>query len=202
MAEPSVIDADGFPITAEVVLQAYRQRCFPMADDRQGKLRWFRPQRRAIITWDKWKIPESLAKKMRKNPFTITFNQAFARVVAECARRQNTWISPDIELLYGVLHRNGHGHSVEAWNARGELIGGLYGLSIGGCFCGESMFHKADDAVKICVVKLVERLRERGFNLLDCQQQSPHMERFGSREVSDEEYAKLLEGCRDARPFH
>lgn len=197
----TVIDADGNPITPETVLEAYRHRCFPMADDRHGKLRWFRPLRRAVITWDSWKIPDSLVKTMRRNPFRITFDTAFAQVVAECARRNTTWISPDIELLYGILHRRGHAHSVEARNEEGDLVGGLYGLAMGGCFCGESMFHRADDAAKICVIKLVERLQAGGFTLLDCQQQSPHMQRFGAFEVGDQDYAAMLEQCSEPRMF-
>jgi leucyl/phenylalanyl-tRNA---protein transferase len=196
MSGCSVIDADGSVVTPQLVLEAYRQRCFPMADQRSGRLRWYRPQRRAIITWDRWKIPESLAKRLRHAPFTVSFDRAFTEVMAACAERKSTWISGDIELLYNELHRLGSAHSVEAWNAAGELVGGLYGLNLGGCFCGESMFHRADDAGKVCVVHLVERLRAQGFTVLDCQQQSPHMERFGAYEIDDAEYASLLERCQ------
>jgi leucyl/phenylalanyl-tRNA--protein transferase len=197
----AVIDADGFLVTPQLVLEAYRQRCFPMADDRSGRLRWYRPVKRAVITWERWKVPESLAKRMKRQPYRISYDQAFAEVVAACAERETTWISGDIERLYVELHRRGHAHSVEAWDAAGTLVGGLYGLTLGGCFCGESMFHRADDAAKVCVVHLVGRLRERGFALLDCQQQSPHMARFGAAEVPDGEYARMLEACREPRPF-
>ncbi len=197
----AVIDADGFVVTPALVLEAYRQRCFPMADDRAGRLRWYRPTKRAVITWDRWKVPDSLAKRMKRQPYRITFDHAFDRVVGECAQRETTWISGDIERLYGDLHRAGHAHSVEAWSADGELVGGLYGLGLGGCFCGESMFHRADDAAKVCVVHLVGRLRERGFALLDCQQQTPHMARFGAYEISDKVYAGLLDACREPCAF-
>lgn len=191
-----ILDADGFPVTPAVVLEAYRQRCFPMADSRNGRMRWYRPPVRAVITWDRFTVPRSLDKVLRNRaPFTITFDRDFARVIAACAQRRSTWISHDIEQLYGELHRQGHAHSVEAWDAAGGLAGGLYGLRIGGCFCGESMFHRAPDAAKACVVALVARLRARGFGLLDCQQQSPHMERFGAYEIGDDEYAALLDGC-------
>jgi len=133
---------------------------------------------------------------MKHQPYRISTDSAFAQVIAACAERTTTWISHDIEKLYIELHRRGHAHSLEAWNEQDQLVGGLYGLAIGGCFCGESMFHRADDAAKICVVTLVEKLRARGFRLLDCQQQTPHMERFGAYEVSDGEYSALLQKCR------
>src|SRR3954464_14705719 len=154
-----VLDADGYPVTPELVLEAYWQRCFPMSDHRNGRLRWFRPATRAIITWDRWKVPDSLERRMRKEPYRITIDTAFPRVVAACAERQSTWICGDIERLYIELHRRGIAHSLEAWNPAGELVGGLYGLTLGACFCGESMFHRADDAAKMCVVRLVERLQ-------------------------------------------
>jgi leucyl/phenylalanyl-tRNA--protein transferase len=198
---PEVRDADGYRITAELVLEAYWQGCFPMADHRLGRLRWYRPNRRAIITWDRYKVPRSLEKVARKQPYTLTIDRDFAAVAAGCAQRISTWISPDIERLYGELHRLGHAHSVEAWNAAGELVGGLYGLAIGGCFCGESMFHRADDAAKLCVMHLVERLQARGFLMLDCQQQTPHMQRFGAYEVGEQDYSVLLARCHEAREF-
>jgi leucyl/phenylalanyl-tRNA--protein transferase len=195
-----VRDADGFPVNAELVIEAYWQRCFPMADHRRGRLRWFRPPVRAVITWESWKVPDSLVRTMRKEPYRLTIDHAFARVIAACAERKSTWISGDIEKLYLDLHQRGIAHSVEAW-AGDELAGGLYGLSLGACFCGESMFHRRDDAAKICVVHLVERLRANGFKLLDCQQQTPHMARFGAHEITDADYAVRLEQCREARRF-
>lgn len=206
MADPPapmvvVKDVDGYPITAETLLAAYLQRCFPMADARDGAIAWYRPAHRAVITWDRWKVPDSLRKTIRRAPYRITMDQRFGEVIAACAQRSSTWISHDIEMLYGELHRRGIAHSVEAWDERAELVGGLYGLAIGGCFCGESMFHRADDAAKICVVRLVEHLRACGFALLDCQQQSPHMQRFGAYEISDRAYARLLQACREPLPW-
>jgi leucyl/phenylalanyl-tRNA--protein transferase len=196
MAMAGVRDADGYLITSEIILQAYWQGCFPMAESRDGRLRWYRPSQRAIITWDRWKVPRSLDKVARKHPYALSVDRAFPDVVAACAMRTTTWISPDIELLYTALHRQGHAHSVEAWDQAGTLVGGLYGIVLGSCFCGESMFHQADDAAKICVMHLVGLLQARGFTLLDCQQQTPHMERFGAYEVSEMEYAALLAACR------
>jgi leucyl/phenylalanyl-tRNA--protein transferase len=239
-------DADGMIITPAVVLAAYAQGCFPMADGRHGRVRWYRPERRAIITWDRWQVPRSLGKVAKRAPYRLTVDRAFAAVMAQCAERASTWISQDIEDLYRDLHRSGVAHSVEAWrrttppagasSAPGgapasapsgtatadatpipvpvqdpggpaddrtgwELVGGLYGLCLGGCFCGESMFHRADDAAKLCVMHLVDILRACGFVLLDCQQQTPHMERFGAYEVDDARYRALLAGCREPRPF-
>jgi leucyl/phenylalanyl-tRNA--protein transferase len=186
-----VRDADGHAVTPDLVLEAYRQGCFPMAEGRDGRFRWFRPHRRAIITWDRWQVPRSLAKTARRRPYELSIDRACPAVIAACARRDETWICHDIEALYVELHHRGHVHSVEAW-WDGALVGGLYGLALGGCFCGESMFHEADDAAKLCVMHLVEHLRGRGFTLLDCQQQTPHMERFGAYEVDGADYAGLL----------
>jgi len=196
-----VLDADGYEVTPELVIEAYRQRCFPMAEERDGQLRWFRPPVRAVITWDAWKIPDSLRKRLAQQPFRITVNTDFAAVIAACAQRQTTWISFDVERLYRDLHERGFAHSVEAWNAAGELVGGLYGLVVGGIFCGESMFHRANDAAKICVVHLVDRLQRNGFTLLDCQQQTPHMARFGAHEISDRTYEGLVRTAQQSRPF-
>ncbi len=192
MPEALIRDVDGHPITPDTVLAAYRMRCFPMAETRGGPIAWYRPTRRAVITWDRYAVPRSLAKVLRRQPFRFTIDRCFPAVIAACAQREQTWISHDVEALYTELHRQGHAHSVEAWDATGELVGGLYGLVLGGCFCGESMFHRATDASKACVVALVERLRARGFTLLDCQQQTAHMQRFGAYEISDRDYATML----------
>ncbi len=200
MADVLVRDADGYPVTSDLVIEAYWQRCFPMADHRRGRLRWFRPPVRAVITWESWKIPDSLVKTMKKAPFRLTIDHAFPRVIEACAERKSTWISGDIEKLYLDLHARGIAHSVEAW-AGDELAGGLYGLCLGSVFCGESMFHRQDDAAKICVVHLVDRLRANDFKLLDCQQQTPHMARFGAHEIDDADYAARLEQCRESRTF-
>jgi len=192
----AVRDADGGIITPEVVVQAYLARCFPMADGRRGRIRWYQPTERAVITWDRYAVPRSLDKVLRnRRPFTLSIDRAFPQVIAACAERDATWISTDIERLYTALHEDGIAHSVEAWDASGALVGGLYGLALGACFCGESMFHRATDASKACLVHLVEHLRTRGFRLLDCQQQTPHMERFGAYEIDDETYAELFTVC-------
>ncbi|MDA3961981.1 MAG: leucyl/phenylalanyl-tRNA--protein transferase [Planctomycetota bacterium] len=186
-----VLDGDGTPITPELVLEAYRRRCFPMADSRHGRFHWYRPQVRAVLSWDRITVPRSLRKVAAKQPYRITMDRAFERVIAACADRSETWICRDIEALYLALHQRSQAHSVEAWDGD-ELVGGLYGLVLGGVFCGESMFHRRSDASKLCVLHLLERLQACGFGLLDCQQQSAHMGRFGAYEISDDAYAELL----------
>jgi leucyl/phenylalanyl-tRNA--protein transferase len=136
-----------------------------------------------------------------RRPYSITIDRAFAKVISACADRESTWISADIEGLYTMLHEQGHAHSVEAWDAGGDLVGGCYGLAIGGIFCGESMFHQAPDASKLCVMALVARLQANGFAVLDCQQQTPHMERFGAYEIDEKTYQRLLEEHHAPRPF-
>jgi leucyl/phenylalanyl-tRNA---protein transferase len=190
-------DVYGNLVSPAMLLAAYRSRCFPMAEHRYGRIDWFRPHRRAIITWDQFKLPRSLRKTWRKKPYQLSLNRDFSSVIAACAERGDTWISEDVEQLYRQLHGLGVAHSCEAWDAEGRLVGGLYGLVIGGCFCGESMFHRANDAAKLCVLFLIHLLRRHGFSLLDCQQQTPHMQRLGAYEVSDQSYAGLFGACCD-----
>lgn len=145
---------------------------------------------------------------LKKQPFRLSLDEPFPAVIAACAERSTTWMAPAMSRPSTSNCIGVDGHSVEAWDTGGALVGGLYGLAIGACFCGESMFHRADDAAKACVVHLVDHLQARGFRLLDCQQQSPHMQRFGAYEVSDRAYAGLLKACRatlpgdDPRRFH
>jgi leucyl/phenylalanyl-tRNA---protein transferase len=201
MTRRIIRDADGYVITPEVILAAYRHGLFPMADNRSAAIRWYQPRERAIITWDRYTIPKSLSKIARnKKPFTLTINKNFPAVIAACAERSSTWISHDVQKLYEALHQQGHAHSVEAWDGD-QLVGGCYGLAVGGIFCGESMFHRANDAAKLCVMHLVERLQANGFLALDCQQQTPHMERFGAYEIDHEAYAALLLRAAEARRF-
>jgi len=187
-------------LTPELVLQAYRVGIFPMAG-RDGTIAWFSPDPRCIFPLDAFHVPRSVRQTIRRGRFEIRINTAFDAVVAGCADRpEGTWISPEIARVYGALHRSGHAHSVEAWHA-GELAGGLYGVALGGAFFGESMFTRATDASKVALVALVERLRARGFALLDTQWATPHLERFGAREIPRREYLRLLTAAlrRDCR---
>ncbi len=185
-------DEEGIPVSPARVLRAYTERCFPMADHRDGRIFWIRPFERAVIFLEDFHVPKSLQKLRKKKPFRLTTDVAFRAVVEACADRRETWICRDIEELFGQLHGLGFAHSVEAWDDRGRLVGGVYGLSVGGVFAGESMFHLETGASKLCIVALAEHLANLGYGALDCQQQTPHMERFGGRVVSDEVFASVL----------
>ena len=175
-----------------MLLEAYRQGLFPMGMD-DGDVGWFSPNPRALIPLDeRFHIPRGLRRRLRKNPFTCTVNRNFRQVIRACATvHGETWISPEILHAYTALHRAGHAHSVEVWQGE-DLAGGLYGVSLGGAFFGESMFHTVTDASKVGLVYLVERLRERGFQILDTQWTTPHLTQFGTFTVSREAYLKKL----------
>lgn len=195
MNSSPIRDRDGYPVDAHLVLRAYAAGCFPMADSRDGRLAWYRPETRAIITWDRLRCPRSLRKVMAHQPFRLAFNQDFGAVVSACADRRETWIGWDIQHLFENLHEQGHAHCVAAYDAAGALVGGCYGLALGRLFCGESMFHRASDASKIAVWYLIQGLQDAGFQALDCQQQSDHMQRFGAYEITAEDYQILLDDC-------
>lgn len=178
-------------ISAELLLHAYRNGVFPMAIE-SGEIAWFSPDPRALIPLDeRFHVPHGLRRTLKRNPFEIRLNTAFERVMRNCSRRKETWISPEIISSYVNLHRIGHAHSVEAW-LEGELVGGLYGVALGGAFFGESMFHEVTDASKVALHALVERLRTRGFVLLDTQWTTSHLERFGAFEMPRAEYLHTL----------
>lgn len=177
-------------IPPEVLLGAYAQGVFPMAED--GEILWFSPQRRGIIPLDdRFHIPHGLKKALRKEPFEIRVNTAFREVMLACAERDHTWIDSAIIESYCALHELGHAHSVECWDADG-LQGGLYGVALGKAFFGESMFSRKTDASKIALVALVGSLRERGFGLLDTQWMTDHLRTFGGIEIGREEYLFML----------
>lgn len=180
-------------LAPEILLAAYRQGIFPMAVDQRGTIDWFSPDPRAIIPLnERFHIPHGLRRTLKAQKFTVTFDQDFDAVIRACAkRREETWISPEIMESYCELHRLGHAHSVETHLA-GRLVGGLYGVAIGGAFFGESMFHRVTDASKVALVALVERLRQRKFTLLDTQWLTPHLAQFGTYEIPRGKYLALL----------
>lgn len=181
-------------LTPELVLSAYRMGIFPMADA-DGDIAWFSPDPRCIFPLDAFHVPRSLRQTIRRGTFETRINTAFNTVLAACAdRREGTWIDAQIADVYGTLHRQGWAHSVESWHA-GELAGGLYGVAIGGAFFGESMFTRVTDASKVALVALVERLRTRGFTLLDTQWQTPHLSRFGAVGIRRGEYLRQLKAA-------
>ena len=184
-------------ITPELLLRAYSIGMFPMSESADDpELFWVEPDIRGIIPLDDFHVSKSLQKAIRKARFDIRFDTAFDQVVAKCAEpaddRPSTWINQTIRDLYSALHRLGHAHSVEAWEGD-ELVGGLYGVTLGSAYFGESMFSRRTNASKICLVHLVERLRERGFTLLDTQFTTEHLKTFGAVDIPKAEYGVLLD---------
>lgn len=175
----------------EVVLLGYRNGYFPMADPDLGKVLWHRPEIRAIIPLDTVRIPRSLRQVLNRGTFTVTFNAAFEAVIQGCADREDTWISDEIIDTYSQLHHLGHAHSVESW-FEGDLVGGLYGVSIGGAFFGESMYSVKSNASKVAFAHLVARLQERGYRLLDTQYINDFTESLGAIEIPDNVYQLIL----------
>lgn len=182
-------------IPPEILLEAYAQGVFPMAED--GEILWFSPERRGLIPLDeRFHIPHGLAKSVKRQPFEVRWNTAFRDVMLGCAAREETWIDEVILDSYCALHAAGHAHSVECWDADG-LQGGLYGVALPGVFFGESMFSRKTDASKIALVALVERLREKEFSLLDTQWMTSHLRQFGGYELSRKAYLAVLRKALD-----
>lgn len=188
--------APGYRIPTDLLLKAYVSGVFPMAESAADpEVFWVRPEARGIIPLDGFHIPKSLAKTVRKGLFEIRFDHDFEATIDACAEqreeRQSTWINAPIREAYVRLHEIGNCHSVEAWR-EGRLVGGLYGVSLGRVFFGESMFSKETDASKVCLVRLVERLKGSGFALLDTQFTTEHLKRFGAVDVPRGKYEKML----------
>ncbi len=184
-------------ISPELMLRAYAAGIFPMAKSKSAEtVFWVDPRERGILPLDKFHIPKSLRKTVRQNRFDIRCDQAFSQTLEECGRptlgRRDTWINADIERCVNELHAMGFAHSVECWQD-GKLVGGLYGISIGAAFFGESMFSRVADASKVALVDLVARLKLGGFRLLDTQFVTDHLERFGVIEIPTRDYLVLLE---------
>lgn len=187
---------------AELLLNGYAQGIFPMAHaEADWEIYWYAPDPRAILPLDDgFHVSKSLARTVRRAPFEIRHDTAFAAVMQLCAEPRDdeggTWISTGLAGAYLELHELGFAHSVEAW-LDGELVGGLYGVALQGLFAGESMFHRATDASKVCLVHLVQHLRARGFVLHDCQFMTDHLRTFGAQEVSRFEYERRLREALD-----
>jgi leucyl/phenylalanyl-tRNA---protein transferase len=184
-------------IEPEMLLQGYRLGVFPMAMD-DGSIEWFSPTRRGIIPLENFHLPHMANRAWKRQSFEIRFDSEFAKVIRECARREETWINDEIIISYEQLHRLGHAHSVEAWQ-NGKMAGGLYGVALGGAFFGESMFTHVREASKIALAGLVQRLERRKFTLLDTQWLTPHLKQFGAIEVSRAKYLQMLEGALNLR---
>jgi leucyl/phenylalanyl-tRNA--protein transferase len=185
-------------IDIQTILQAYSVGIFPMSDSRNcTETYWVEPKLRGIIPLQDFNIPRSLKKFMKSCDYKVTINQAFHKVITACAEiprshERNTWINRDIEIAFTELHNHGYAHSIEVWDTNDHLIGGLYGLAQGGCFNGESMFSHAPNASKIALVHLIERLRYKGFTLLDTQFVNDHLKQFGCIEIPQSDYLEKL----------
>ena len=187
--------AVGGDLSPERLLLAYRSGIFPWPIFDDDLMTWFSPDPRAILELDELRVSRSLQKILRRGTFTVTMNRNFAGVIDACAApapgRMSTWITRDLLRAYLDLHRAGHAHSVECW-LDDELVGGLYGVAVGGLFAGESMFSHVSNASKVALVRLVERLRERSYALLDIQQGTPHMLSMGGKLISRTNYLARL----------
>ncbi len=191
--------SDDFELTPELLLRAYTVGVFPMAESRNATtISWIDPRNRGILPLDHLHISKSLRKTIRKGPFEVTCNRDFATVIRECGRRTpdrgETWINPQIEQAVNELHRMGYAHSVET-RLEGEVVGGLYGVALGGVFFGESMYSRVTDASKVALVHLCARLRIGRFKLLDTQFVTDHLKKFGAVEIPAREFLKKLEAA-------
>ena len=204
-------DSAQVEITPDVLLKAYACGIFPMAETAEDlSLYWIEPEHRGIVPLDRFHVPERLARTVRSDRFTVTVNRDFDAVIDGCAApqagRAKTWINARIRVLYRKLHERGHCHSIEVYDG-GALAGGLYGVTLGSAYFGESMFHRVRDASKVALVHLVARLKAAGFTLLDTQFVTDHLRTFGAVEVSRRQYHRLLEEALRgearfaARPF-
>jgi leucyl/phenylalanyl-tRNA--protein transferase len=196
--------APGYRIPTDLLLKAYASGVFPMAESAADpEVFWVRPETRGIIPLDGFHVPKSLRKTIRRDLFDIRFDYDFEATIDACAERReerrSTWINGPIREAYVELHRLGHCHSVEAWNGE-KLAGGLYGVSLGRVFFGESMFSRETDASKVCLVHLVERLKARSFVLLDTQFTTEHLKRFGAIDVPRRRYEKMLAEALQGEP--
>ena len=181
------------PLDPILVINAYAQGIFPMADH-FGKIQWYAPDPRAILEHENLYVSRSLRATLRKKVYEVSIDSAFEAVMQRCAEREDTWINESFISTYTHLYYAGLAHSVEAWKD-GQLVGGLYGVSLGGAFMGESMFSHATDASKVCLVALVEHLKVRGYVLHDVQFWTPHLASLGVTEIPRKEYERRLKAA-------
>jgi leucyl/phenylalanyl-tRNA---protein transferase len=192
-------------LTPQMLLNAYAQGYFPMADPDDGNIYWYDPDPRTILPLESFHIPRRLARTVKQKKFEIRIDTAFQQVMELCAeprvKQDRTWINEELIGLYTTLHRHGFAHSVETWQ-NGELVGGVYGVSVGGLFAGESMFSRARDASKVALVALVDVLKRNGYVLFDVQFTNDHLKQFGIVEIPRAHYKIRLEGALELHcPF-
>jgi leucyl/phenylalanyl-tRNA---protein transferase len=189
-------------LTPDTLLRAYAMGIFPMSDGRNDTdIHWIDPRRRGVMPLDGFHISRSLAKRIRSGPFRITTDTAFEAVVEACSDREETWISHRIQQLYARLHALGFAHSIEVWQDD-DLVGGVYGVTLGAAFFGESMFSRTTDASKLALAYAVHRLRAGGFRLFDTQFLTPHLASLGGQEIARADYHRqLAEALRQSATF-
>jgi leucyl/phenylalanyl-tRNA--protein transferase len=179
-------------VTPELLLHAYRSGIFPMAERRDDpEIFWVDPRLRGVLPLDGFHISRSLAKHLRRGGYTVTLNHDFMGVIEGCADREETWINTEIRDLYLDLHQKGHAHALEVW-MDGDLVGGVYGVTVGAAFCGESMFSRKTNASKIALAWMVAHLRKTGFTLFDTQFLTPHLASLGALEITRQAYRARL----------
>jgi len=200
LAEPDGLLAFGGDLSVQRLLEAYRHGIFPWYEA-GGPILWWAPDPRLVLFPEELRVSARLLRTIRQGRFKTQLDTAFAQVIAACAatprvHEEGTWITPEMQQAYLQLHHAGFAHSLESWQD-GRLVGGIYGVAVGRCFCGESMFYHVTDASKVALVALVERLRDRGFTLLDCQIPSQHLIRFGARTIPRAEFLQILRAGLD-----
>lgn len=185
--------AIGADLSVETLLQAYRSGIFPWSED---PITWWTPDPRGIIEWENFHLSRSCQRKMRRGQFQFTINRAFVSVIAACSREEVTpdevWIGPQMREAYTAMHKAGYAHSIECWRD-GSLVGGIYGVAIGGFFSGESMFSHVSDASKLSLAFLMNHLKERGFVLFDTQMTTEHTRSLGATDIPRTEYLRRLQ---------
>jgi leucyl/phenylalanyl-tRNA---protein transferase len=182
----------GEELTPWLIRYAYAQGAFPMTME-DGRVEWFQPFRRALFPLEGIHVSRSLRKTLRRQTFEVRFDTAFEEVMRGCLREDDeNWISEHFIRVYSEIHRQGWAHCAETWRD-GRLVGGVYGIALGSCFCAESMFHRETDASKVALWALVDRCRELGFSLFDAQIMNPHLESLGAFEVPHRQYMRMLE---------
>lgn len=177
-------------LTPWLIRYAYERAVFPMAND-DGTVDWYQPYERALFPIEGVRVSRSLERTIRRNTFEVKFDTAFTEVMRGCLRPDENWINEDFIRVYSQTHREGWGHCCECWLGD-RLVGGVYGIALGSCFCAESMFHRETDASKVALWALVERCRELGFTIFDAQIMNPHLKSLGAFEIPHAEYERLL----------
>jgi leucyl/phenylalanyl-tRNA--protein transferase len=181
----------GTELTPWLIRYAYSQGAFPMTME-DGRVEWFQPYNRCLFPITGIHVSRSLAKTIRKGTFEIRFDTAFEAAMRHCLRPDENWISEDFIRVYTEIHLQGWGHCAECWQD-GRLVGGVYGIALGSCFCAESMFHRETDASKVALWAMVERCRELGFTIFDAQIMNPHLASLGAYEIPNRKYMRMLE---------